>query len=378
MNTYIETMKKKIIGLGVGLLCSAIVLAQETATAPVPIETKTNPLWWLILTMMTILLIAIIALSNILLNLARITVEKGKAAKAVSIIVLLLVCSIAFAQDAAAPVKATSSAFSDWNLIFASMVLIAEFFVVLVLVSRIGSMLNELSPKPVKQKVWNFHFPKFFDVINAAVPVEREADVMLDHNYDGIRELDNALPPWWKYGFYATIIFAVCYMWYYSFGGGPTSHDEYVTEMAQAKVDVDDYMKKNALNVDENTVKMGDATMIAEGKKIFSENCTPCHGQNGEGNAVGPNLTDDYWLHGGSVHDVFKTIKYGWPAKGMRSWKDVFSPVQIQDLASFVKSIQGSNPPNAKAPQGDLYQEGGAVSGQPAAAKSDSTNTAAK
>ena len=112
------------------------------------------------------------------------------------------------------------------------------------------------------------------------------------------------------------------------------------------------YLAKSANNVDENSVTMLDAGAIASSKELFSANCIACHGTAGEGNTVGPNLTDNYWIHGGDIKDVFKSIKYGWVEKGMRSWKDDFSPMQMAQLASFVKSLKGTNPPNAKAPQG--------------------------
>jgi cytochrome c oxidase cbb3-type subunit 3 len=109
-------------------------------------------------------------------------------------------------------------------------------------------------------------------------------------------------------------------------------------------------------NVDEKSVTMSDAAGIAAGAVTFAKTCTPCHGAKGEG-GVGPNLTDDYWLHGGKIEDLFKTIKYGYPDKGMQSWQSTYSPVQIQELASFIKSLKGTNPPNGKAPQGELFKE---------------------
>ncbi|HSC37770.1 MAG TPA: c-type cytochrome, partial [Chitinophagaceae bacterium] len=102
------------------------------------------------------------------------------------------------------------------------------------------------------------------------------------------------------------------------------------------------------------------AQMLEGGKTVFLQNCSPCHGKSGEG-VVGPNLTDDYWLHGGGVKDIFKTIKYGWPEKGMKSWKDDLSPTQIAQLSSFIKSLRGTHPPNGKEQQGELYQETGAL-----------------
>jgi cytochrome c oxidase cbb3-type subunit 3 len=195
-----------------------------------------------------------------------------------------------------------------------------------------------------------------------AVAIEEEESILLDHDYDGIRELDNNLPPWWKYGFYLTIVVAIVYLVdYHVIGTGDLQGKEYEKEMAQAKLEVDSFMKTSASNVDENTViLLTEASDIAAGKDVFAANCAACHGQLGEG-TVGPNFADDYWMHGGSIQDIFKSIKYGWVEKGMKSWKEDLSPMQISQLTSFIKSLRGTNPPNGKAPQGDLYSENGSV-----------------
>ena len=101
---------------------------------------------------------------------------------------------------------------------------------------------------------------------------------------------------------------------------------------------------------------MADANGIKAGMEMFDANCVACHMKGGAGN-VGPNLTDDYWLHKGSLNDIYKTIKMGYPDKGMQSWSSKFSDKEISLLASYVKSLRGTNPPNAKLPQGDLYTE---------------------
>ena len=190
-----------------------------------------------------------------------------------------------------------------------------------------------------------------------AIPLEKEADHLLDHDYDGIKELDNSLPPWWKYGFYFTIVVAVFYLLrFHVWNTGPTPEQEYHTEMQLAARQVEEYRKKAGDMVDEKTVTMADASGIAEGQKIFQTTCIACHGIKGEG-GVGPNLTDEYWLHGGSINQVFKTIKYGVTDKGMQAWEKTYSPSQIKNIASYIKSIAGSNPPNAKAPQGEPFEE---------------------
>jgi len=207
-----------------------------------------------------------------------------------------------------------------------------------------------------------------------AVAVEEEESILLDHDYDGIKELDNNLPPWWKYGFYVTIVVAVIYLLnYHVLGTGDSQLKEYENEVAKAKIEIDAYMKNSASNVDESTVKLlTDANDIAAGKDVFLASCSACHGRAGEG-GVGPNFADEYWMHGGSVQDIFKSIKYGWVEKGMKSWKEDLSPMQIAQVTSYIKSLKGTNPPNAKAPQGDLYTEGGAVSASDSTAvKNDS------
>ncbi len=190
-----------------------------------------------------------------------------------------------------------------------------------------------------------------------AVPVEQEAKVMTDHEYDGIRELDNSLPPWWTALFYATIVFSVVYLAaYHMFGWGELQEQEYQTELAEAQAQIEAYMATKGDLINENTVTLvTDEALLSEGQGIFAANCAACHGAELQG-TVGPNLTDAYWLHGGSVGDVFKTIHDGVPAKGMISWKAQLSPEQIQYVASYIISMEGSEPAGAKEPQGELYE----------------------
>lgn len=192
--------------------------------------------------------------------------------------------------------------------------------------------------------------------LTGSVPIEDEESIMTDHVYDGIRELDNDMPTWWKYLFVVTIIFAFVYIYYYHFTGINKSQDEeYQQELKVAEEQMKEYRKHAANSIDESNVKLADAAGIENGKILFDENCVACHGKAGEG-GVGPNVTDEFWLHGGSLQDVFKTIKYGVPEKGMISWKSQLSPLNIQQLSSYILSLKGTNPTNAKAPQGDKYE----------------------
>lgn len=194
-----------------------------------------------------------------------------------------------------------------------------------------------------------------------AVPITSEASVLLHHDYDGIRELDNNLPPWWKWGFYLTIGMAVVYLGVYHIGSDWSSEGEYLAEVEEATLLKDAYLDKMANLVNEKNVEvLADNSSISSGKAIYTTNCALCHGQAGEGQ-VGPNLTDPYWIHGGSINEVFATIKYGVEVKGMRAWEEMLKPREMQEVASYIMSLQGSNPPGAKAAEGDLYQAKGAT-----------------
>lgn len=219
---------------------------------------------------------------------------------------------------------------------------------------READLKNGGSKQQGLSKWWSNLDKKYF---TKAASLEKEADVLLDHNYDGIKELDNALPPWWKWGFYFTVIVAIIYLFrFHIINTGPTPLQEYDREMVAAAAKLENFKKNSKEAFDEKTVTLADAKGIAEGKKVFTGTCLPCHGANGEGNAVGPNLTDKYWIHGGSLGEVFKTITNGVPDKGMQAWGRTFSLSDIRNISSFVLSLQGTNPPNAKAPQGNLYE----------------------
>jgi cytochrome c oxidase cbb3-type subunit III len=186
------------------------------------------------------------------------------------------------------------------------------------------------------------------------VPADQEHTIELDHNYDGIRELDNHLPPWWKWLFYVTIVFGVVYMLVYHVIDNDTfllQKAEYDKEIAQAEA------KKAAMPVtfDEANIAFDDSPdALAKGKQIYVNNCAACHREDG-GGGIGPNLADEYWLHGGSMQEVYDLIKEGVPDKGMISWKQMLSPEQMKNVASYILTFQGTTPPQAKEPQGEKY-----------------------
>lgn len=200
-------------------------------------------------------------------------------------------------------------------------------------------------------------FSQVWDKWNALKPLETEEELLLDHDYDGIKELDNHLPPWWKGLFYLSIVYAVVYlMIFHVFKSSPLQEEEYALEMAEAaamkKVEEVDIV----YDFDENTVTITtDELELADGQKFFASQCGVCHKADG-GGLAGPNLTDEYWRNGGGITDVYKVIKNGVQGTAMISWENRLNPVRIRNVASYVLSLQGTNPPGALGPDGELYK----------------------
>jgi len=185
-------------------------------------------------------------------------------------------------------------------------------------------------------------------------PLSSEKEIELEHDYDGIKELDNDLPPWWVYLFYATVIFGVIYIGKYHLFGGDNQIQELEKDMMIAQKEIEEY-KKTApdLLTADKVVLLTDAGDIAAGKAIFDANCVACHRADG-GGGIGPNLTDEYWILGGDVKEIFNTIMEGGrDGKGMVAWKQQIKPSDIQKVASYILSLQGKNPADGKAPEGD-------------------------
>lgn len=177
----------------------------------------------------------------------------------------------------------------------------------------------------------------------------------IDHEYDGIQELNNPIPPWLQYLFFISVAFSLFYWLYYHVWTGDLQEQEYQKEMAAAQVKLE---KHKADTKQLEIVLLTDAESLTAGETIYKEKlCATCHGQLGEGNAIGPNLTDKYWIHGGTIDKVFETIKNGVPTKGMTPFKDQLPDEKILQVASYVlHTLRGTNPPNAKEPQGVLVE----------------------
>ncbi|HEX5171016.1 MAG TPA: cbb3-type cytochrome c oxidase N-terminal domain-containing protein [Cyclobacteriaceae bacterium] len=240
-------------------------------------------------------------------------------------------------------------------------VLVVAFYLLRILNLLIEQSAKESAAKLgktyVERESW---WSKLVQKLNASVPVAQEKDIDLGHNYDGIRELDNHLPPWWKWLFYGTIGWAVVYLVVYHLSNSlPLSIEEYQDEVAQAEMKIQKLKASQPqAEIDEATLTFtNDAAIIEKGKKVFTDyNCGSCHRNDGGGNTIGPNLTDAYWLHGGDIKNIFATIKNGVVEKGMPAWGKAMSPDNVRDAAFFVMSLQGTNPPDAKAPQGELFK----------------------
>ncbi|MFY0643977.1 MAG: c-type cytochrome [Bacteroidia bacterium] len=207
-----------------------------------------------------------------------------------------------------------------------------------------------------EQKMWDKR--SMWEKLFQLKPIGTDKSVEMDHEYDGIRELDNPPPPWFMFLFYGTIIFAVIYFVRFSVtGAGPTQEEEYIAEMTASEEKQEAALEELDLAIDESNVTyLEDAESISAGEGIYVANCKICHDEGGKGNS-GPNLADEYWKNGGGINNVFKTIKYGVPDKGMISWEKMLNPQMIQQVSSYILSLQGTNPEGGLPPEGELWVE---------------------
>ena len=289
--------------------------------------------------------------------------EKKKTNGKNIITTLIILIALPFASFSLSPAETSSVVSASdiplswvWYMVIINLILLAVVFYVRNLFYQI---LRTVKKKKVKENKGEEEFAaaKIAKILTDVVPIEREHEIMMDHEYDGIYELDNNLPPWWVWSFYVCIAFAIVYILnYHVIGSGDLQIAEYKKEIEKGDLEVAEYLKSQKLNVDESTVVLlTESSDLSRGKAIFDEKCVACHGKQGEG-VIGPNLTDDYWINGGDIKSVFKIIKYG-NKNGMQSWKDELNPVEMQQVASFIKSIKGTAIGIGQEPQGELYEE---------------------
>lgn len=313
--------------------------------------------------------------------------QNGKKNKpnAITTTILAMVLGLgsfsANAQDSAAAEPAVAAApVGFWANLFATapndmlitmLVILVELTVIFVLVRVQIKLLK--AAKPVEEEIAKipFTWARFLEKLGANKATDDVESLDLNHDYDGIRELDNNIPKWWQMAFAGTVLIGIIYLFRMFVTGTLLDQEsELARDQKIAAIKMTEYLKNAANNIDENSVTMLDASGIAQGAEIYAKNCVACHGSVGEG-GIGPNLTDEYWIHNGGLKDIFYSIKYGWAEKGMKSWKDDFSPVQIAQLTSYIKSLAGTNPPNAKEKEGTLYQDASEAEGTTAEEATD-------
>lgn len=244
--------------------------------------------------------------------------------------------------------------------IFWALVILAIFIELVVgaLKSRVYNSLNEEEQERFEAYEDDSYFGKLYTKMLGSKSMEEEGEIILDHDYDGIKELDNTLPPWWVYLFYISIVFAVVYMVRYEILGADSTTAEYEKEVAQAEIDIAAYKKNNPNLIDASSVVLlTEASDLEAGKAIFTTNCAVCHKADG-GGGIGPNLTDTNWILGGGIKNVFTTIyEGGRDGKGMVSWKDDLNATEIAQVSSYLLGFQGTTPAAPKVSEGDVWVE---------------------
>jgi cytochrome c oxidase cbb3-type subunit 3 len=358
---------KKITATAICSLVTILSMAETTAKAPS--SSSSFDADTMLVVCIGLLAIVIISLANTLLFAMkfykeRTKLKKNSSANTMKAVMMIGFTLMGFLAMAETPNLISNTVVNETGTSAFRMILYIivglEMIVVFLFTAMIKFFMKwemALAVQAKSKPLFNINYKKIWEKMNRFKPLEEEASIDTGHSYDGIHELNNITPPWFKFGFIISILAAGVYLYHYEVSkSGPSQEDEYKTEMAEAAAEHEVFIKAQKSNVDENTVVMLAADGIAEGAGLYKASCVACHGTAGQG-GVGPNLTDEYWLHGGGIKDVFKSIKYGWKDKGMQAWESNFSSEQMSQLTSFVKSLNGTKPVGGKEPQGEVYKE---------------------
>jgi cytochrome c oxidase cbb3-type subunit III len=286
--------------------------------------------------------------------------DDGLVKKGTLTVLGLLVVPASFAQS-----NGTATSYTDVFLYVILFVLVCMIVILLVVMAQVIMLYQKITtkslPVEVQAETTTLFSPDWWQkFLGFSTPLNKEEKILLaGHEYDGIHELDNRMPPWLQFLFVGTVAFALVYgLYYHVFGFGDLQMDELNKELAMAEVQKKAYIEKMGAGInEENVALLTEGALIKEGGVIFTQKCAACHAADG-GGGVGPNLTDNFWIHGGDVKDVFKVIKYGVPEKGMISWEKQLPPQEMQKVASFILAeLHGTKPMAPKEPQGELYEK---------------------
>jgi cytochrome c oxidase cbb3-type subunit 3 len=332
---------------------SAPAAAASASEISIPIYEQmglSSTMLFIIMNVFTFVLLAVMmSMASSTKNILKFKDEERKKSSVPKMILALVGIFTSSSLMAAEPVAEVGSliGFSDgvfWAYIMVDVVLI--MFIIYFAGIVKGTVADEIEQRSL------FRWRKLNQALTNAVPIENEASILIDHDYDGITELDNQLPPWWKYGFYITIVWAIGYLFYYQvFEIGNLQEAEYLAEMAAGDLQEAEYKKAHPELITAETAELlTDASSISAGKVTYDTYCTSCHMEGGRG-GVGPNLTDKHWIYDNDIKGVFTTISEG-AKNGMTAWKALLPADQIQEVASYVLQLEYVAPPEGKIPQG--------------------------
>ncbi len=337
----------------------------ETEVTYVPDYNSNLDLFYALICTLILLLITIIILSGTMLRFIKSDYYKSKSNNSnLKTLLLLIGFSIAFSNTGNALTMLEHGEANEtipwlkvenmdiYVLVFINLILV---FVVFYLKRMMKVFFNIAMPVEEKEiEEPGEVIKKVNQILTDVVPIEEEHTILLHHEYDGIKELDNNLPPWWVWMFYATIVFGVIYIFnYHILGTGDLQEAEYDKSMKQAELEKDAYRKANAMDItSENVTLLTERIDISTGKKLFSGECAVCHSDKGQGD-TGPNLTDSTWIYGYDISEVFMSIQKG-RSGGMPAHESKFNPIEIQQLGSYVLSLPETA---GRDPEGEIIEK---------------------